>query len=82
MTLYYLVRQGTNVRITNKDGEPVIIQDRYLEDQRAKYERILDDHLTPLTIDAWHDQYLKPVLRARRDAKTSVREEALDEDTP
>ena len=70
MTLYYLVKQHTNERITTRGGDPLILQEEALEDAILDLERRMPGlgSLEPMTLREFFEVFHVPAVAAKRDA--------------
>jgi len=67
--LYCLVRQGTNVRVLNRDDQPVITDKTHITDLHAHYENIMKTELEVLSLDEYATRYTLPSRKAHEKAK-------------
>lgn len=73
-TLFYLLRKGTNMRIVNKDHEPVLVETDYVTELQDYYEQITRQSIVPMSVREWHRRFMTPVHEARAEAKWALAE--------
>lgn len=82
-TLYYIVREGTNIRATTRDREPTIVQGLNRAHEVANgYEDVVRPkvgELVPISVDEYHERYEEPRIRAGGGKKAVPKENAMED---
>lgn len=68
-TLSYLVYKGSNTRILNNDGEPVLIEPAAVTELQDHYEQRVRKPLVPMSVREYTTRYVLPVQQAKEEAR-------------
>lgn len=63
--LYYIVRVGTNARLTNKDNVPLLVTRGQLALELQHYRDKLPYRVHHMSVREWHEMFWIPVLRLK-----------------